>query len=98
MSVTISMWALFGISILATMTGFLFGILAVWHPYPSPRQTAEPVTPPRGRGLPRAGYLILEDPFPADDTIVLDSAWRAQMDAHEREIRQLTAAAEMIYP
>jgi hypothetical protein len=98
MSVTISVWALFSISILATMTGFLFGILAVWHPDPSPRRPALPVHSPPGRGLPRTGYLILEDPFPADDTIVLDSAWRAQMDAHEREIRQLTAAAEMIYP
>ena len=54
MPVVLSWWQLCGLALLATVTGFGFGMLAMWHP--AATQTATPPSP-RTPGPRRAGYL-----------------------------------------
>ena len=55
--ITVGFWGMAGIVVLATVCGFGFGVLAMWHPgRPAPTgQAPRPSRPPAP--LPRAGYL-----------------------------------------
>ncbi len=56
MPVVMSWWELFGLAALATVTGFGFGMLAMWHSA-SEQDATPPPARPRTPGPRRAGYL-----------------------------------------
>ena len=90
-NVTIALWQALSVIGLAVASGLLFGAALMWKPEgPLPGRPdivpARPVPP-----LPRAGS------FPTVPLSLL-SEHRAQMAAHEREIREMTRAADLLYP
>jgi hypothetical protein len=99
MTVTLPWWTLLVIAAICGLIGW--AVTEAAHAAQAlasarPRQDpAGPAQPP----LPRAGSLLLVtgDPYPTVPG-QLTSNHHAQMDAYEREIRQLTAAAEARWP
>jgi hypothetical protein len=93
MTTTVNLWAFFGVALLCCLIGFCFGMRAAWPPDdPRPRQM--PPTSP----LPRPGYLEvrLDDPYPTVPGLIW-SPHAADLARTEREIAQMTAAAEIRY-
>lgn len=88
MTVTLPLATLLILAAAAALVGGLAGILATW-PKPAPEPEAPP---PPARMLPRAGYLVIDDPYPTTP-INLWSPHAAQLERTEAEIRAMTAAA-----
>ena len=85
MTATLGLWPLMGLAVLACLIGFLFGVLAMWHPEdPGP---GEAPPPPQVRSpLPRAGL------FPTTPMSVW-SDHAAVLAGQQREIDAMIAAA-----
>lgn len=93
MTATLGLWALLGGIAFAVFVGFAAGVAVMWNPVPkSPGPGQPPTSPPGGTRspLPRAGR------FPTEPLSLL-SEHHAQLDAHEREIRDLTGHAWQLY-
>ena len=73
MPVVLSWWQLCGLALLTTVTGFGFGMLAMWHP--ASEQDATPPPAARTPGPRRAGYLA-----PGPNTGCYEPDWPATGD------------------
>ncbi len=93
MTVTVSFFLFAGLGAAAALVGFLFGVLAM---APKPAREPEPAPPPAVR-LPRAGYLVIDDPYPTVP-VSLESEHAAQLARTQGEIRDMIRAAESRWP
>lgn len=90
MTATLGLWPLMGLAVLACLIGFLFGILAMWHPEDTGPRHSPPPPGEQAPALPRAGL------FPTAPQSLL-SDHLAVMARDEAEIRVMTRQAERLF-